>query len=879
MPRLTHPTARTALSRVLLLALAADLALPALAGGGHEGCLEGRTLFVPAAKSAAFDEDSGRDLRNFPPHRLADLTHMRLEILIEDMNTPRFTATQSLRLAALGQPLETLTLDARGLSIASVAMAGRETRFSHDGRALTVTFAPALQPGEIGELITEYSANDPALGLIWTPESPAFPGRPAQLHTQGQPETNSFWFPCRDFPNERLTTELLVTVPAGYTVSGNGYLADRRREIRTAKTAAGDQRMRPYDTFHWVQDKPHVPYLVSLVVGKFDVVDVGSKQLSMPVYVPPGQGPWVQGTYGRTRDMVTFFERVTGQPYPWARYAQLVVWNFGAGGMENTSATTLYDTAVFRPDALIDHDLDGLISHELAHQWFGDLATCNSWEHIWLNEGFATYMTDLWFEHRDGRDRYEAEMIGQFDGVIGADKAEAPAAQGMASKVYTHPWEVFRRPANPYGKGASVLHMLRRELGDEQFFAGVRLYTQRYALKTTETSDLRYALEEVSGRSLEQFFTQWCTRPGVPLLTVTPAWDAASSTLTVTVEQTQPINGDNPAFEFDLPIAISTGSAALQQHEAAVTGRTATWSTKLDQEPVFIAVDPDMHVLAGITIKQEEPALLRQIANGPTLYSRVQACRTLSSQSGPVSMQAAAALSRVVHDRALHYRLRQEAVRALVARGAHADVRSLATTATDHWEVRVTTTEALAQVANSDPLKDNSRARDAIGAQLAERAAKDKSTKVRAAAIRALADAKTSHTLPAVLAALRVESQSDAIRQAALDALAKLDAPDTIQHAIAYSMPGNDSRTRPTAVAAMAKLARQNKDLAIRTLTDLLHDRQLRTQRAAGDALAEIDDPRAAEALRSAAEAPRSEEHRAMYSEWLEKIDAKSNGG
>src|SRR5688572_20052583 len=155
--------------------------------------------------------------------------------------------------------------------------------------------------------------------------------------------------------------------------------------------------MKPYDTFHWVQDKPHVAYLVTMVVGKFDIVDVGTPQLSMPVYVTQGQGKNVQATFGRTKDMVDFFNKTTGQTYPWARYAQLCVHNFGAGGMENTSATTLYESCVIQPDALLDHDLDGLISHELAHQWFGDLATCNSWEHIWLNEGFATYATHLWF--------------------------------------------------------------------------------------------------------------------------------------------------------------------------------------------------------------------------------------------------------------------------------------------------------------------------------------------------------------------------------------------------------------------------------------------------------------------------------------------------
>ena len=204
--------------------------------------------------------------------------------------------------------------------------------------------------------------------------------------------------------------------------------------------------------------------------------------------------------------MISVFERLLDEPYPWARYAQLVVTNFNAGGMENTSATSMFDFAILSPEALLDHEFEGLISHELAHQWFGDLLTCNSWEHLWLNEGFATYMNGLWCENRSlssgepawmsGREAYDAHVQGWFDGLIGGDRGELPGAVGMCSNVYANPGETFGRGSNPYPKGASILHMLRRKLGDEVFFRGLRLYVDRNALKTVETSDLRYAMEK-----------------------------------------------------------------------------------------------------------------------------------------------------------------------------------------------------------------------------------------------------------------------------------------------------------------------------------------------------------------------------------------------
>ena len=343
------------------------LTAPVLAG--DDDCCH-HSMPLPLRAPALWDPETGRDLLNYPPDRIVDHQHMRLEIDIPDMNVPRASAVQTLTVTAIGTPTASLTLDARLLDIRSVTSPGRRVTHEHDGRRLTMRFDPPLEPGIASDIVTTYTISDPPHGLLWLPEDPAWPGRPAQIHTQGQTDTNSYWFPCHDFPNERLITELIVTVPEGYLVSGNGRLL--AREMRPGRT-----------TFHWLQDKPHVNYLVSLIVGKFDVVDLAqaparsrdalrpAKAFEMPVYVPPGRGRDVAGTYGRTPEMIGLFERLTGEAYPWDRYAQLVVWNFGAGGMENTSATTMYDTAIIDPQGLLDGDLDGLIAHELAHQWFG----------------------------------------------------------------------------------------------------------------------------------------------------------------------------------------------------------------------------------------------------------------------------------------------------------------------------------------------------------------------------------------------------------------------------------------------------------------------------------------------------------------------------
>ncbi|MEX2219288.1 MAG: M1 family aminopeptidase [Phycisphaerales bacterium] len=865
---------------LLALAAAAGLAAPALALPGDDECCHHtarwNAIVAPGERlPVGFDPATGRDTRNYPRDRIADYRHMHLAIDIADMNDPRFAAVQTLHLTPISRPLAELSLDARLLTITGVACSDRQTTFSHDGRRLTIRFDPPIPPGTEAALRTSYEATDPPMGLIWTPESPEWPGRPAQLHTQGQPEDNCYWFPCHDFPNERLSTELSVTAPEGFQVSANGRLGET-----PAPASTGGKGV----TWRWVQEKPHVSYLVSLVVGKFDVVDVatrgaGNSRLSMPVYVPPGRGPDVARTYGRTPEMIRLFERLTGAAYPWDRYAQLVVWNFAPGGMENTSATTMYDTAIFSEQGLADSDLEGLISHELAHQWFGDLLTCNSWEHIWLNEGFATYFTNLWLERREkdvrtGQDGYYAGVQGNFDSVTGADKPEAPFQAGMVSKVYADPWDVFRRPANPYPKGAAILHMLRRKLGDDVFFRALAVYTHRHQLQTVETADFRKALEEVSGESLELFFKQWCHRPGVPSATIQLVWDESTRELAVNLEQTQPIDGANPAFVFDLPILIhSSTGRSTRALTLPVRGRSASARFTLDAAPAIAAVDPELTVLGRFTIAQPLRQWLTQLERGPTLASRIQAARALGEDDTAASIPA---LLRAAGDTRAHAKLSAGAIESLRKRSATPTLIELSAAAGRmRPDTRIALVEALSALAAAEgaPPEDRQRLATLIAAHAGPG---EPSFRTRAAALRGLGRLKDPEHLTLLLAAARTESQHDAVRQGALDALADLDHPEGLSVALRCAQPGTLNRTRATAINAAARLAHHDKDVAYTALASLLSDRERRTWEAAGEALVTLGDPRAAEAFQKLAESKRDDRDKKKATAWLERLTARA---
>jgi aminopeptidase N len=846
------------MSPLLLASLATLVSLAAHARPDDECCGRGEAMSRADRKVTSVDGATGRDLLKYPPNPVVDYQHMSLKLDIADMDTPRMEAVQTLSLVPIGTSVTTLALDARLLEIKSVSVsrpANQGVTFKHDGATLALTFDPPLVVGQKAEIVTTYSIIDPTYGITWTPESPAWPGRPPQLHSQGQAETNSYWFPCHDSPNERLTTELTVTVPDGFVASSNGKLVNTSRASDTGRT-----------TFHWLQDKPHVNYLVTLVVGKFDIETVarsGKDRIPMPVYVPPGRGTDIKGTYGNTPRMIDAFERRTGHAYPWDQYAQLVVWNFSAGGMENTSATTMYDTAILSPEGLADGDLDGLISHELAHQWFGDLITCKSWEHIWLNEGFATYFTSLWWEERDGRNGYDAGVLGYFDRVIALDKADAPYQAAMVSKDFRHPSDAFRKPANPYPKGAAILHMLRMKLGDEVFFRALAAYVEKYKFRLVETNDFRRELEAVSGESLEQFFAQWCYRPGVPHLDIACDWKSDTSELVITVEQKQTIDGYNPAFAFTLPVWVEGLS---QVAEVEVADRKATASFRLGAEPGIVAIDPSLSVLAKTSIKQPLRRWLAQLDRGPTLLARVQAAQALADDASGLSAQA---LAKVASDLRAHDALRRAAVAALGKRAEHAAIAHLARARVEGRPVREALVEAAAEALSKNfEGPDTARLRDLI----IRSAAKEESFKVRAAALRAIGTLKMLDQSSLLVVATETESQHDILRQAALEAIGNLDSAPGLPIAVRLAQPGTLSRTRPVAVATIAKLAAHDKPKALATLGMLLSDRERRTWQAAGEALVSMNDKAAVPLIQAVRDAARDPIDRERMQQWIEAL-------
>ncbi|MCB9846648.1 MAG: M1 family metallopeptidase [Phycisphaeraceae bacterium] len=557
------------------------------------------------------DAATGRDMRVWPHPRHFDHLHMRLDIDIPTMDKPRAAVTQSLRLAAIGRERDRVLLDAGpAIRVRSVTLGGRSLEFSHEGEVLSISLARPAEPDVPFDLIIAYdldysrSAGGFLGGAItWTSGDPDSddPDRVApQLHTQGQPEFNHYWFPCHDFPNERLSTEIVVTTEDGYDVISNG------RRVSSELIADGRRRT------HWLQERPHVAYLATLVIGRFDRVELGGPDsarpgLPMTLWAPVGKGDSARVVFRDTARMIAFFEERLDEPYPWDKYDQVLARAYMSGAMENTSASTFFPVAADSgPDSM-----DDIISHELFHQWTGDLITCRSWEHIWLNEGWASYGEALWAEEKArqdegeeaARDAYLSKIRGFMRGQRG-NRGSAPYQPALASNLYGDPFEVFAKSDNPYPKGAMVLHMLRMGLGDEAFFRGVALYIDRWKDNCAETDDFRQCLEEASGESLEQFFDQWVYRPGVPRLEIEYDNDADSGVLTVTVRQTQTINADNPAYEFFLPLYVE-GSGGGRYVYVDVRDEVTRQSFEVRGTLQQISIDPNLRVACSRRVTKD----------------------------------------------------------------------------------------------------------------------------------------------------------------------------------------------------------------------------------------------------------------------------------
>ncbi len=447
----------------------------------------------------------------YGPDKVVAVEHIEL-YLEPDLQAHTLDGVCTTTVRAYDEPVTRLALDAVDLVIASVQRDGKPLPFAVRDDKLEVRFDPPLAPNERAAFRVAYRTTRPRHGLFFVEPTPEYPEKIRHAWTQSQDENARYWFPALDYPAEKQTSQTTIAVPKGLFALGNGALVDRRDD--GAKTI-----------FTYRQDIPHSTYLMTMVAGPFveaRQADAGARNVPVYYYVLPGRESDGERAFGDTPRMIATFEAKIGTPYPYARYSQIAVTDFIFGGMENTSATTQTDRTLHDARAHLDFSSDPLVSHELAHQWFGDLLTCRDWSQAWLNEGFATYFECVWREADLGYDEYLYDVFGCVSRYLeeDSDRYRRP----IVCNRYRDPIEIFDR--HLYEKAGAALHMLRGELDDGRFWRSIARYVKQNAQQNVETIDLIRAIEEETGRNMRGFFDQWFYRGGHPDVEVSVAWDA-----------------------------------------------------------------------------------------------------------------------------------------------------------------------------------------------------------------------------------------------------------------------------------------------------------------------------------------------------------------
>lgn len=576
-----------------------------------------------------------------------DITHTKLEVRFDWPNSWLY-GKATLDIKPYFYPVKKLYLNARGMDLNKVQLVGAkgntDLKYVYENDSIKIDLDKEYTSNDKYTVFIDYKAkpNDVKLGgsnaisgdkgLYFINPKGEEKNKMPQIWTQGETQSNSVWFPTIDSPNEKFTDEIYITVDDKYTTLSNGLL------LKQIKNADGTR------TDYWKMDLPHSAYLVMMGIGEFKkVTDTPWNGKEVSYYVEKEYEQYAKSIFGKTGEMIDFFSKRLGVPYAWQKYAQIVARDYVSGAMENTSAT-LHGEFVYQNDREL---LDGsrgedVISHELFHQWFGDLVTAESWSNLPLNESFATYGEYLWQEFKHGADAADAHSYSSRQGYIMQSSQKDPS---LIRFDYDNREDMF--DAISYNKGGQVLHMLRKQVGDDAFFASLKLYLERNRFKNAEIHDLRLAFEEVTGQDLNWFFNQWFMGQGHPALNITYIYDAAGKKVKMKVEQAQDFEVA-PLFKLPLYVDIYyyEGQSVKKQREfVTITKVSEEFTFNAEAKPMLVNFDGEKQLLCHKTENKTLEEYVYQYKNAPKYLDRLEALNAFKGNLGDAKVYECAKLA------------------------------------------------------------------------------------------------------------------------------------------------------------------------------------------------------------------------------------------
>ncbi|MBC6698518.1 M1 family aminopeptidase [Hymenobacter puniceus] len=560
--------------------------------------------------------------------KVNDLVHTRLDLRFDYAKRYAY-GREWVTLKPHSYATDSLRLDAKGMDIKAVSLVRNDVpqplKYTYNQRKLLIQLGRMVPAGEAYTIYVEYTAKPDELdikgsaaiggakGLYFINPDSAVAGKPVQIWTQGETEGSSAWFPTIDRPNQKTTSEIRLTVPSKYVTLSNGSLV--------SQTPAGPGLR----TDTWKMDQPHAPYLFMLAVGDFRKTTDTWRGKEVSYYLEPQYTAQARTIFGKTPRMLEFFSERLGVDFPWNKYAQVVVRDYVAGAMENTSASLFGPQAQGSARELLDWEYAGVereIAHELFHQWFGDYVTAESWSNLTVNESFANFSEVLWAEHAYGPDAGAAQAYRSRRTYLGNP---ANYTVPLVRFQYADKEDLFDNVT--YQKGGSILNMLRSYLGEAVFFSGLKTYLTQNAFGTGEPHQLRLALEAASGQDLNWFFNQWYYTAGHPVVTIDYAYDATRREQAVTIKQTQ------AGQVFQLPIAVDVYlNGKPQRHQVMLRQATETFRFPAASKPELVNVDAEKVLLWQKTDNKPLTEFAYQYRHAPHYMDRREALAAAQTQ-------------------------------------------------------------------------------------------------------------------------------------------------------------------------------------------------------------------------------------------------------
>ncbi len=478
-------------------------------------------------------------------------------------------ATADIRFLSAG--VQTLLLDlaspeaGKGMTVSEVSSGATPLAFSHQQNRLAIALPVAPAPGDRRQFTVKYHGT-PTGSFVSSLNSHGDLG----IFSANWPDLARQWLPVIDHPYDKATSEFLVTAPVKYQVVANGVLVEER-------ALGNGQRLT-----HWRQDQPIASWLNAVGIAEFSVRTFAViRGIPLQTWVP-----WQERQAGidtfdlPARQALEFLSDFVG-PYPYSKLANIWAWVPGFRGGTEHAGAIFYACCQSSPD---------VVWHEIAHQWFGDAITEKDWDDIWLSEGFATYFTHLTREHYEGRDAFVAGLRADAPRIFAAERQfpGEPVVHNNLSdmKKVMQPNQVI------YQKGSWVLHMLRGQIGTDNFRSGIREYYRLYRDGNASTDDFRRVMEETAGQALRWFFDQWLHRSPSPVVAGLWHYNSLSKHIELSLTQTQ------AGQPYRLPLEVSLtvdGKPRIQKLE--FTAKQQSFTFAAEREPSSLMLDPNTWIL------------------------------------------------------------------------------------------------------------------------------------------------------------------------------------------------------------------------------------------------------------------------------------------